>query len=80
MSASIPHAGFRAVPRMKAWARGLPALGLLVALQGCASLAELQKTPSVAIPASPTSPLAALLPADLTPGSGSAFRPLTFSS
>jgi putative cardiolipin synthase len=80
MSASIPHAGFRAVPRMKAWARGLAALGLLVALQGCASLAELQKTPSVAIPASPTSPLAALLPADLTPGSGSAFRPLTFSS
>ena len=80
MSASIPHAGFRAVPRMKAWARGLAALGLLAALQGCASLAELQKIPSVAIPASPTSPLAALLPADLTPGSGSAFRPLAFSS
>ncbi len=56
------------------------ALGLALAVQGCASLAEQQKTPSVALPAAPGSPLAALLPADLAPGSGSAFRPLTFSS
>jgi len=65
---------------MKVRVRVLAALAAVLALQGCASLAELQKIPSVAIPASPTSPLAALLPADLTPGSGSAFRPLTFSS
>ncbi|MFL6696872.1 MAG: phospholipase D-like domain-containing protein [Vitreoscilla sp.] len=64
----------------RAWLRALASLGLALALQGCVSLAELQKTPSVAIPASADSPLAALLPADLTPGSGSAFRPLTFSS
>jgi putative cardiolipin synthase len=62
------------------WLRLLAALGLAVALQGCASLADLQKTPSSAIPAAPDSPLAALLPADLVPGSGSAFRPLAFSS
>jgi putative cardiolipin synthase len=61
-------------------ARLLWALGLAFALQGCASLAELQKTPSEALPAAPDSPLAALLPADLAPGSGSAFRPLAFSS
>ena len=67
----------------RAWARAvaaLLALGLALALQGCASLAELQKTPSTALPAAPGSPLAALLPPDLTPGSGSAFRPLAFSS
>jgi putative cardiolipin synthase len=62
------------------WLRLLAALGLAFALQGCASLADLQKTPSSAIPAAPDSPLAALLPADLVPGSGSAFRPLAFSS
>ncbi|MEP6504686.1 MAG: phospholipase D-like domain-containing protein, partial [Betaproteobacteria bacterium] len=56
------------------------ALALVAALPGCASLAELQKTPSVAIPATPDDALAQLLPADLTPGSGSAFRPLAFSS
>jgi len=67
----------------RAWPRviaALLALGLALALQGCASLAELQKTPSTALPATPGSPLAALLPPDLTPGSGSAFRPLAFSS
>jgi len=67
----------------RAWARAIAALlalGLALALQGCASLAELQKTPSSALPADPASPLAALLPPDLTPGSGSAFRPLAFSS
>ena len=67
----------------RAWLRALvavAALGFALALQGCASLADLQKTPSAAIPGAPDSPLAALLPADLTPGSGSAFRPLAFSS
>ena len=56
------------------------ALALAWALPGCASLAELQKTPSVAIPATPDDALAQLLPADLVPGTGSAFRPLAFSS
>ena len=65
---------------MTAWARRLAVLVAVLALQGCASLADLQKTPSEAIPASPDNPLASLLPADLVPGSGSAFRPLTFSS
>jgi cardiolipin synthase C len=65
---------------MRAWLRLLAMAGALLALQGCASLAELQKTPSTAIAAAPDSPLAALLPPDLTPGSGSAFRPLAFSS
>ena len=65
---------------MTAWSRCLATLGLLAALQGCAALAELQKTPSEALPAAPHSPLAALLPVDLVPGSGSAFRPLAFSS
>jgi putative cardiolipin synthase len=65
---------------MRAWARRLAVLVAALALQGCASLAELQKIPSTALPAAPGSPLAALLPADLTPGSGSAFRPLAFSS
>ena len=62
------------------WLRALFVLAVALALQGCASLAELQKTPSAAIPAAPDSPLAALLPSDLAPGSGSAFRPLAFSS
>jgi cardiolipin synthase C len=65
------------------WGRALAALAmfaLALALQGCVSLAELQKTPSMALPAAPDSPLAALLPPDLVPGSGSAFRPLAFSS
>ena len=65
---------------VRAWLRALAAFGLVLALQGCASLADLQKTPSTAIPAAADSPLAALLPPDLTPGSGSAFRPLAFSS
>ena len=60
--------------------RRLALLAAVLALPGCASLAELQKTPSSALPAVPESPLAALLPADLVPGSGSAFRPLAFSS
>src|ERR1700761_6798713 len=64
----------------RAGLRVLGALVLALVLQGCASLAELQKAPGEAIPAAPGSPLAALLPADLTPGSGSAFRPLAFSS
>ena len=70
----------RAAPRMRAWARRLALLGMALALQGCASLAELQKTPSAALPAAPGNPLAQLLPADLVPGAGSAFRPLAFSS
>lgn len=65
---------------MRSWARWLGLLGVAWALQGCASLAELQKTPSQAIAATPDSALAALLPPDLVPGSGSAFRPLAFSS
>ena len=65
---------------MKALLGACLALGLAWALQGCASLAELQKTPSVSIAASPDDPLARLLPADLAPGAGSAFRPLAFSS
>jgi cardiolipin synthase C len=65
---------------MRIRARCAGVLALAWALQGCASLADLQKTPSEAIPAAADSPLAALLPADLTPGSGSAFRPLAFSS
>jgi putative cardiolipin synthase len=65
---------------MRAWVRWLAVLAAASLFQGCASLAELQKTPSEALPAAANSPLAALLPADLTPGSGSAFRPLTFSS
>lgn len=63
--------------------RGLLAslgLGLALALQGCATLADIQKTPGVALPAEPDSPLAALVPPDLAPGGGSAFRPLAFSS
>ena len=64
----------------RAWLRPLFALALALALQGCASLAELQKTPGTAIPAAADSPLAALLPPDLVAGSGSAFRPLAFSS
>ena len=60
--------------------RRLVLVMLLLALQGCASLAERQKTPSDALPAAADSPLAALLPPDLVPGSGSAFRPLAFSS
>ena len=64
----------------RAWAKILAVAGAVLALQGCASLAELQKTPSQALPAAPDSPLAALLPTDLAPGGGSAFRPLTFSS
>ena len=69
-----------AAPRMRTWVRRLAALVAALALQGCASLADLKKTPSEAIPASPASPLARLLPADLAPGGGSAFRPLAFSS
>jgi putative cardiolipin synthase len=69
-----------AEPCMSRRVRWLGMLALACALQGCASLAELEKTPSQAIPAAAGSPLAALLPADLTPGSGSAFRPLAFSS
>ena len=65
---------------IRSCARGLAALAAALALQGCASLAELQKTPSTALPPSPGNALAKLLPADLTPGSGSAFRPLAFSS
>jgi len=68
---------------VRAWARACAALaaaGLALALQGCASLADLQKTPSEAIPAAADSPLAALPPPDLVPGGGSAFRPLAFSS
>jgi len=60
--------------------RGLALLALVLALQGCASLAEREKTPGTALPAAADSPLAALLPPDLVPGSGSAFRPLAFSS
>ena len=62
------------------WLRALAALGVALALQGCVSLAELQKTPSVSLPADRAGALAALLPPDLVPGSGSAFRPLAFSS
>lgn len=65
---------------MRDWLRWLGLLGVACVLQGCASLAELQKTPSQAIAPAHDSPLAALLPADLVPGSGSAFRPLAFSS
>ena len=65
---------------MKAWARALALAVLALALQGCASLAELQKTPGHALPAAADSPLAALAPPDLAPGAGSAFRPLAFSS
>ena len=60
--------------------RWLAGAGLALLLQGCASLAELQKVPGTAIPAAPDNPLARLLPADLAPGTGSAFRPLAFSS
>ena len=71
----VPTAG-----AARPWLHALAAFALALVLQGCASLAELQKTPGAAIPAAPDSPLAALLPADLVPGSGSAFRPLAFSS
>ena len=66
--------------RVKGRWRGLALLALVLALQGCASLAEREKTPGTALPAAADSPLAALLPPDLVPGSGSAFRPLAFSS
>ena len=65
---------------MKRWLHGLLAAAFALALQGCASLAERQKTPSIALPVAMDSPLAALLPPDVVPGSGSAFRPLAFSS
>jgi putative cardiolipin synthase len=63
-----------------AWLRGLAGVVLALALQGCASLAELKKTPSEAIPSAPQDRLAQWLPPDLAPGGGSAFRPLAFSS
>lgn len=65
---------------MKRCLRALLLAALALALHGCASLAERQKIPAVALPAAMDSPLAALLPTDLVPGSGSAFRPLAFSS
>src|SRR5207244_2801867 len=66
--------------RAKAWARALALAGLALALQGCASLADLQKTPSQALPAGADSPPAPLAPPGMAPGEGSAFRPLAFSS
>jgi len=66
--------------RTPARGRAFATLLLALALQGCASLAERQKTPGEALPAAADSPLAGLLPADLVPGAGSAFRPLAFSS
>jgi len=74
-----PRPPSAAVARLRRFA-ALALLGAALALQGCASLADLKKTPGQALPPAADSPLAALLPADLVPGSGSAFRPLAFSS
>jgi cardiolipin synthase C len=65
---------------MTAWLRRFALLLAALALTGCASLADLKKVPGTALPADRDGPLAALLPPDLVPGSGSAFRPLAFSS
>jgi putative cardiolipin synthase len=73
----VPSDARRPEPRVKRW---LLLATFALALQGCASLAERQKTPGTALPAAMDSPLAALLPTDLVAGSGSAFRPLAFSS
>jgi len=76
----VPSDARRPEPRVKRCLRWLLLATFALALQGCASLAERQKTPGTALPAAMDSPLAALLPLDLVPGSGSAFRPLAFSS
>ena len=65
---------------MTCWLRRLGLLLAALTLTGCASLADLKKTPGMALPPVTDGALAALLPADLVPGSGSAFRPLAFSS
>lgn len=59
----------------------LLALGAaLLALQGCVSLIEREKTPSVALYAFPDAELARLVPPELAEQHLSAFRPLPFSA
>jgi putative cardiolipin synthase len=54
--------------------------GTLLVLQGCASLVDRDKTPSVALYAFPDAELARLVPPDLAGEHLSAFRPLPFSA